>query len=84
MLGWANLDTPRKKDDQGWQKLELILLVANSNIQLCTWSCCVPLARSNRGNRFSFGDLTLSQLKARIRKQRTHRQGGVPRYSIYN
>lgn len=73
-----NFQAPRKRDDDGWKKVELSLLVANSNIQLCTWSCCVPLSRPGRGNLVK--ELTLSQYKARIRKQRMHRQEGVPQY----
>lgn len=80
LLGMYDLDTPRKRDDRGWEKLELTLLVRNSGIQLCTSSCCVPLSRPGRN---LDKRLTLSQLKARVRKQRTHRQDGVPRYYGY-
>ena len=81
LLGIHNFQPPRKRDDDGWKKIEISVLVANSNIQLCTWSCCVPLNRPGRG--FRVKQLTLSQLKVRVRKQREHRQNGVPQYSGY-
>jgi len=67
-----NFQPPRKRDDREWKKVELSVLVVNSNLQLCGWTCCVPISSD-------FKWLTLSQYKARIRKRRTHRQGGVPR-----
>jgi hypothetical protein len=77
LLGMFNFLAPRKRDDRGWKKIELMVLVANSGIQLCTWSCCVPIQRPKKGR---INNLTLSQYRARVRKQRTHRQGEVPRY----
>jgi hypothetical protein len=76
-----NFEAPPKKDDEGWKKIELMFLVQESNIKLCTWTCCVPLYRPGRGNKIK--ELTLSQYKARIRKQRTHRQDSVPQYYNY-
>ena len=73
-----NFEAPRKRDDDGWKKIELAILVQESNIKLCTWTCCVPIYRPGRGNKVK--ELTLSQYKARIRNMRTHRQEGVPQY----
>lgn len=79
-----NFEAPRKRDDRAWKKIELSILVKDSNIQLCTGGCCVPIgAYKKRWRRFgltSDSDLTLSQYKARIRKRRTHHQGEVPQY----
>src|SRR5688572_26863331 len=73
LLGLYNFSPPRKRDDRRWKKIELSLLVRDSNIQLCVWSCCVPIMGDKK-------ELTLSQYKVRIRKQRTHRQGVVPKH----
>jgi len=75
LASFYNFRPPRKRDDAGWEKLILSVLVSQSNIQLCTWSCCVPIRHPK-----NIEKLTLSQYKARIRKQRTHRQGGVPQW----
>ena len=79
-----NFEAPKKRDDQAWKKIELSILVHDSNIQLCTYSCCVPIG-SNRKQWRLFGlppqsNLTLSQQKAMIRKQRTSHQDEVPQY----
>lgn len=74
--GMYNLQPPRKGDDKGWKKIELMVLVANSGLQLCSWTCCVPI-------RDDINKLTLSQYKARILRRRTHRQDGVPQYYKY-
>lgn len=77
-LEWVyDFQAPRKSDDRGWKKIEIEALVRDSNIMMCTWGCCVP----HRGPKIK--DLTLSQYKARVRKSRTHRQGGVPQYSSF-
>ena len=76
LLGMYDLDTPKKHDDRGWKKLEIWVAAHNSNLLLCTRNCCVPISRPRSKTK----DLTLSQLKARIRKQRTHRQDGVPQF----
>lgn len=84
LLGMHDLDTPKKRDDRGWKKLELAILVFNSGIQLCSWSCCVPIVRPHhKGNGVRRTQLTLSQFKASIRKRREHHQGEVPRYYKY-
>jgi hypothetical protein len=83
---WAlwNFEPPRKKDDRGWKKIELEILIQNSNIQLCAWTCCVPLRRPRGRNIFGNDkELTLSELKARIRKQQEHRKDVVPQYYGY-
>ena len=72
-----NFQAPRKRDDRAWKKIEIQLTVQDSNIMMCTWECCNP----RRGPKFK--DLTLSQYRARVRKSRTHRQGGVPKRSMY-
>src|SRR5690349_9399823 len=79
LLGFKDLDTPKKRDDRGWKKLELTFSYWTMNIQLCTDICCVPLGRPNKGH-MKYDDLTLSQLMDRIRKQRTHHQGEVPQH----
>lgn len=77
-LHWAyDFKAPRKSDDRGWRKVEIELAVRDSNIMMCTWMCCVPLKRDEPKR------LTLSQLKARVRKKRTHRQDVVPQYSRF-
>jgi hypothetical protein len=77
-----DLNTPSKRDDEGWKKLELYVAVRQSGIQLCTCYSCVPLQRMKKGNSRK-EKLTLSQYKSRIRKMRTHHQGEVPRYYNY-
>lgn len=74
--GMYNFQPPRKGDDKGWKKIELMHMVVNSGLQLCSWTCCVPI-------RDDFKRLTLSQYRARIRRRRTHRQGSVPKYYQY-
>lgn len=84
LRGMYNFKPPRKHDDREWKKVELSFLVHNSNIQLCIWSCCVPLSRpTGKGSGRRVKELTLSQYKARIKRQRTHRQGTVPKYNDY-
>jgi hypothetical protein len=89
LLGMYDLDTPKKRDDRGWKKIELTILEYNSNIQLCSGTCCVPI-RSSRKSWAVFGSavypqkkLTLSQQKARLKKRRLHHQGEVPQYHGY-
>lgn len=76
LRGMYDLNTPKKNDDKGWKKIELVILTIDSGLQLCDQACCVPI-------RSDFNKLTLSQFKARIRRRRTHRQGGVPKYYSY-
>lgn len=69
-----NFRTPRKRDDREWDKAYLSVLVQESGLDLCSWSCCVPNTRKN-----DFNSLTLSQYKSRIRKRLKHRQGEIPK-----
>lgn len=78
LIGFYDLDTPRKRDDRGWKKLEIGLEAWNSGLVLCRCNECVLFRRP----RTKVKDLTLNQFKASIRKRREHpwRQS-VPQYT---
>jgi len=79
LLGLYDFRPPRKHDDRGWKKIELMILEWNSGIQLCGCLVCVPLGRPHKKG-LRYERLTLSQYKASIRKRRLHHQGEVPKY----
>lgn len=68
---------PRKRDDKGWGKVKLALLVKDSGIEMCPWECCTP-------RRDDFNRLTLSQLKTRVRRRLAHKETRVPKRVFYN
>lgn len=78
MRGIFDYALPRKRDDDGWRKIELIFYVQDSGLRMCEcWMCRNYRSRPVR-------DMSLREYKADIRKRRTHpwQKSGVPRVSL--
>lgn len=73
LKGMYNFQAPRKRDDRGWERVRLIEATRECGLDLCPHMCCVPV-------RDDVNQLTLSQLRSRVRKRLRHRQGEIPKH----
>ena len=77
-LRWMNnFLAPQKRDDKGWRKVELSVIVSESTLDLCSGWCCNVRWRSTT-------KMNLREYKAWVKKRLAHRKGAMPRRYFYN